>query len=259
MKLTQKTYHTLLNTNLTGSKIKDFLKCKQYFAQLHIMHTIEKPHKDVWDLGSAVDAWLTRGKKAFLSEYIAVARRSKEKTPGITELTMKMYNDAVDMCETMEDQPAYKALASHDAQVIIQTDMEIGKHFTGLSFMLDWLKIEGDTAIITDLKTSAETDARRWSYKCEDFGYYMQFAVATVIIRKNNPEVKKFVYRHLVIDKTEDVKTPYTFIIDNERVEMAVKYLLDTVIPAISNETEFSPKMVTWEEAEVVGEINQDY
>lgn len=261
MRLTYKNYHTKENKYLTGSKIKDFQKCKNYFYHLHISNDRIKKEKDAWNIGKAVDTWLTRGKNKFLKEYVAVSRRSLKNLPkGIIELTMSQYEDVVRMCETLENQPAYLELKDHEAQKIITLDMPIGEHFIGLAFMMDWFKItENGTAIITDLKTSVSTDELRWHYKCKDFGYYMQFAVATVIIRKTMPEVKRFEYRHLVIEKGEEINIPHTFEISNETVELYVDLLLEHIIPAISKEKEYKQKIVTWESCPVIGEINQDY
>lgn len=254
-------YHTLDNRYLTGTRIKDFLKCKRYFYELHVAGTRQRADKEAFKVGSAVDAWLTRGYEAFKCEFVAVSRRSLKNPPtDYTELTMSQYDEVVKMCEVVERQPAYQELKDHKAQEIICWDKEIGEYFCGLSFICDWLKIDGDTAIITDLKTSNDTDERKYHYKCMDYGYYLQFAVATVILRNTVPGLKKFIYRHLVIDKDPDgVNTPYTFYLDNERVEIYINILMNDIIPAVAAEKEFKPKEVKWENAVTIGSLDNEF
>lgn len=273
IKLDHVIYHSLKNRYLTNSRIKDFLKCKKYFYELHISGTRKKKQSDVMKIGSAVDAWLTRGKDEFLRNFIGVTRRNVKNPPaGITELTMSQYDQVVGMCEVLENQPAYLELSDHNAQQIISVDMPIGEHFCGLSGIPDWYKIEGEKCIITDLKTSNNTNEKKHHYKCMDMGYYMQFAVMTVILRKTHPEIKEFEYRHLVIDKgtdksegdteedsTSTLNIPYVFKLDNERVEIYINILLNEIIPMIAAEKEFLPKRIEWKNAVTVGSLDADF
>jgi len=261
MILTHENYHTLDNRYLTKSRIKDFLRCKRYFYELHISGEKQKKDKDVFRVGQATDTWLTKSKDEFMRKFICVSRRSLKNPPtNYTELTQTQYDEIVNMCEVVERQPAYQELCDHTAQEIISVDMPMGEHFVGLAGIPDWYKIEGDTCIITDLKTSNDTNERKHHYKCMDFGYYMQFAVMTIIFRSTRPEMRKFVYRHLVIDKDPDgVNTPYTFLLDNERVEVYINILQNEIIPMIASEKEFSPKKVTWESAVRIGSLDEGF
>lgn len=259
MELTHQNYHSLENRNLTNSRIGDFLRCKKYFYDRHISGEIQQKDKDCFKVGQGVDVWLTNGKEQFMKKFVAVTRRNLKNPPtNYTELTQLQYDEIVNMCEVLEVQPAYKELNDHDKQVIIQYDIPIGEHFSGLSFICDWLKIEGDTTIITDLKTANDTNEFKHHRKCEEYGYYRQFALATDIIQHNNPEVKNFIYRHLVIDKSPDgINIPYAFQIDNERVELVHEHLFREIIPMIANEKEFKAKQVTWENAPIIGRVEE--
>jgi len=261
MNITHKTYHTLENRYLTGSRMKDFLKCKRYFYELHISGERIKKGKEAFVIGSAVDTWLTRGKDAFKSEYLAVSRRNIKNPPtDYTELTMAQYDDISVMCKVVEKQPAYLELKDHTAQEIIKCDMPIGDHFCGLSFIPDWYKIDGDTCIITDLKTAQDASEMKYHWHCVSYGYYEQMAVATLIFREINKDIKNFVYRHLIIEKDPDgVPVPYTYFLDNERVEIAEKIITGEVMLAIAIEKDFKPKSVEWKGSPTIGKVDNDW
>lgn len=261
-------YHSIFNRYITKSRIKDFQKCKKFFYERHIAGTKKQADKDCFKVGSAVDAWLTRGKDAFMAEFVAVARRNVKNPPvGYTELTQAQFDEVVSICEVAEQQPAYKELATHKSQQIIYCDMPLGEHFVGLAGIPDWISINGDTCTITDLKTTdkrsveerdGDEGEHKYHYKCVGFGYYMQFAVMWEIISRTMPEIKNFVFRHLVIDKDPDVNTPYVFYLDTDRVKMFKRELTGLILPAIAAERDFAPKTVSWEDAPVVGAIGED-
>jgi hypothetical protein len=268
MVLNHDNYHSLENRYLTNSRIGDFLKCKRFFYDRHIAGTKEQKDKDCFKVGAAVDAWLTRGKEAFMSEFVAVARRNVKNPPeGYTELTQAQFDEVVSICEVAERQPAYQDLASHKAQEIIHCDLPIGYHFIGLAAIPDWICFDDETVIITDLKTTDKRSVEerdgdegqfKYHYKCVALGYYMQFAVMWAILERTRPEIKNFVFRHLVIDKDPDVNTPYVFYLDTERVELFKRALLSRIILEIAAEKDFAPKIVTWQDAPLVGSIDRD-
>jgi len=261
MNITEKNYHTLENRYLTGSRMKDFLKCRRYFYELHISGERIRKGKEAFVIGSAVDTWLTRGEDAFKREYLAVSRRNIKNPPtDYTELTMAQYDEIVALCKVAERQPAYKELSEHNAQEIIKTDMPVGEHFCGLSFIPDWYKIEGDTCIITDLKTSQDGSKNKYHWHAVSYGYYEQMAVATIIFKKINKDIKNFVYRHLVIEKNADgLPIPYTYFLDNERIELIITNTEKQIIPDIAREKEFKPKEVNWKGSETIGGVDNDW
>jgi len=261
MNLTHENYHTLESRYLTGSRIKDFLKCKQYFYQLHISGERKSKKTEALIIGSAVDVWLTRGENAFKREYLSVARRNVKNPPvGYTELTNSQFDEVVSLCTVLERQPAFEELKNHIAQAIIKYDESMGEHFCGLSFMPDWYKIEGDVCIITDLKTTANGSEKKYFWHCVDYKYFEQMAVATLIFRKTNPEIKEFVYRHLVVEKdVGGVPMPYTYFLDNNRVEVCANIIKNEVIPMIASEKEFMPKEVSWSGSPTIGSLDNEW
>jgi hypothetical protein len=257
MQLTHELYHTIKNRYLTRSRIGDYNKCPRYFYDRHVTGEKEQKDKDCFKIGSAVDAWLTRGKEAFMREFVAVERRNLKNPPkDYTELTPAQFEEIVSMCEVIERQPAFHDLSDHKAQQIITWDTPVGEHFIGLAAMPDWIIFDDDTCIITDLKTSTNTSKEKYHYKCEDFGYYNQFALMQLIIEKTRPEIKDFTFRHLIIDKDPDVNTPHAFYLDNERINHAKRELTGLTLPRIAKDTEFLPKLVSWDDAETVGAFN---
>jgi hypothetical protein len=256
MQLNHDNYHSLENRYLTRSRVMDYLKCPRFFYQLHIEGSKKRKEKDVWNIGSAVDAWVTKSKAEFMSKFVLVARRNRKNPPkDYTELTQAQWDTAVEICEVLQDQPAIKDLASHNSQDIIHIDMPIGEHFVGLSAIPDWYIIDDTTCIITDLKTANKPhDKRSYHYTCMDLGYYKQFAIETIIFKKLYPHLTDFVYRHVGCDKDDDVKRPFIYYVNNECVEIEERKLIREIIPMIAAETAFLPKMITWDTAETVGD-----
>jgi len=258
--LTHNNYHTLENRFLTNSRIGDWLKCKRFFYERHI--TGQRPGiviTDALKVGKAVDTFLFEGESEFRKKFIAVSRRSIKNPPiNVIELTEKQYEDILGMAEVLLRQPVVKDLADFETQKIISIPMQIGDHFTGLAGIPDWIKINGDKCIIVDLKTAFDADDRKYHYKCLDFGYYRQFAVMTIIIRKLYPDVKYFTYRHIVVEKDKDsIFNPFAFNIANERVEEMEKLIINNIIPSIAAEKNFLPKEVLWENALTVGAMDE--
>jgi hypothetical protein len=256
----EKIYHSLDNRYLTNSRIGDLLKDKQFFKERHI--TGERPgivETDALKVGKAVDTYIFDGEKAFREKFIAVTRRNHKNPPtSVTELTEKQYNDIDAMANVLLAQPAIKELENHRKQEIITMDMDLGDHFCGLAAIPDWWTIEGDTAIITDLKTSYETDENKYHWKCISYGYYRQMAVMAIIIKNNHPEVKNFVYRHITIEKDKDsIFTPFAFVLANEQIEAQEQYILNDILPTIKQEKDFLPHIAEWKTASVIGAIEE--
>jgi len=264
MKLTHDNYHTLENRNLTNSRIGDWLKDPLFFYEKHVTGQRINKSTDAMKIGSAVDTFIFEGEEVFRSKFVAVARRSIKNPPiNVTELTESQYEDCVTMAKILIEQPAFKDLADHKTQQILslKTDIPIGEHFVGLAGIPDWVKFDGDTCYLTDLKTAVDATEGKYYWKCVGFGYFRQFAVQTIIIRKTHPEIKNFVYRHLVIEKDQNnsIFLPYTFYLANEKVEEQVDLLIDSIIPAIASEKEFKSKQATWKDAPTIGVVNEDF
>lgn len=253
-------YHSLANRYLTNSRIGDYLKDPRFFYELHISGELTRKEKDAWNIGKAVDAWLTRGEAAYRTEFICgTVAQCKGAPAAVTRLTPAQGELVEAICPMLESQPAFSDLKNHKAQQIITLDMPIGEHFVGLSAIPDWYAIDGDRCVVTDLKTTVNGEEVKYHYSCLDYGYYRQMAVITIILAARHPEIKKFVYRHIVSNKDAEWPEPFVYILANSRVEQQMEWLVQSLIPRISEDKEFRRKTVSWEQAEVIGEIDEDF
>lgn len=261
--LTADNYHSLDNRYLTNSRIGDFLKCHRFFYERHISGSRPNiANTDALKVGKAVDTLIFDGEGVFRKNFIAVTRRSIKNPPtSVTELTEKQFEDVLAMGEVLKRQPAIIDLKNHTKQDIITMDMDLGEHFCGLAAMPDWWIINDNAVVITDLKTSYETNENKYHYKCRDFGYYRQLAVMKIIIKHNNPGVTEFfTYRHVGIEKDKDgIFNPFAFYLANEQIDACEEDIMNNILPAIKAEKEFLPKSVEWKDAPTVGSINEEF
>jgi hypothetical protein len=260
MTLTKDNYFSIENKFISNSRIGDFLKDKHYFYQKHITGEIENKKTTPMLIGSACDRWLTAGKDTFLKEYIAVSRRNLKSPPvGIIELTPAQYEEVIAICESVERQDAFKELADHKKQQILTMPMELGL-FEGIAGIPDWFKIDGKTAVITDLKTAERVDSPiKYYYHCLDYFYFRQAAFYKILLRYTFKEVEKITFRHLTVQKDVDqIHKVYTFILDDERISMEEENLMSNLLPMIAKEKDFLPSNVGWSEAIVIGALNND-
>ena len=258
MTLTHNNYFTKDNKYLSNSKINDWNICKNYFYRKHITGELVEEKTDAMLVGSAVDNILTdlnnfqNGKYA-VRQFNGTTKEGKAETlelkeQGLTILTQAKYDDIMGMAVAVSETTAYKELKDHTAQEILQVDMLIGDHFLGLCGVPDWFKIDGDTCIITDLKTAKTVDDKRYYYHAREYGYMRQMAFYSLMLATLYPDIKSFVYRHIVVNKHRNVWLVKSFDfepreIDNERLKL-IKAIDD-----ISNEKEFKKQDATWENA----------
>jgi len=254
MKLTNNNYFKSDNNYLSNSKVSDWLKCKNYFKSKHIDHTITQPVTDPMIIGSAVDTWLTESEEKFNEQYIVMSRRNrKADTPWRYQLTPSMYNQVESMCKNAEQSPVIKQFRKEKyiAQEIVQVDLELN-HFKGLCGIPDWYKIEGDTIIIPDLKTTQTIEPVKYHYKCMSLGYYRQQAFYQILLG-NKYDKHKFVSYHVAIEKdTEGIYKVVTFLLNQERIEDE-KENLYKIFKDIKNEKKFSKHQATLENAFEIG------
>jgi hypothetical protein len=264
MNLTKQNYFTTENKFISNSRIGDFLKDKHYFYQKHITGEIENKKTIPMLVGGAVDTWLTRGKDAFLKEYNILPPKTKRnlKNPpiGIIELTQAQGEEIISICKSVESQDAFKELADHEKQRILTMDMDLGL-FKGICGVPDFFKIDGKTAILTDLKTAERADSPiKYYYHCLDYSYFRQAAFYKILLRYNFKEVEKITFRHLTVQKDVDqIHKVYTFILDDERISMEEENILTNILPEIAKEKDFLPNNVKWSDARTIGSINEDF
>jgi len=260
MKLTTENYFTPENKYLSNSKISAFIKDKYYFKQLHIDHKIEFKQTPSIKLGKMIDVALTEGITPF--NIIYQVKVLKKDDPGLYEyqkthaeeldfITPAEMDKVLAIVNSVARQDAYKELKDYEKQVILQTEKKMGI-WEGYAGVLDFLLIDGTTAIIVDLKTTQSIDERKYSYSCEDYGYFRQMAMYSMLVYDNYPDVKEVKCRHLAVENN-DLHKVALFKFDQLRIrrEMAK---IGMVMKNIAEETLFAPQNLSWEDANVLGE-----
>jgi len=251
IKLTPENYFSKENPYLSNSKCNNWLRDKEYFHEKHILHSVPNVVTDALVFGSAVDTWLTEGEEAFRKEFIAVDRRSrKSEIPWSKQLSRSVWDEIEAVCRAVEATDAYQALEGHKKQVILSHDMDL-THFKGIAGVLDFLLVDGDSAVITDLKTTKNVDTNKYHWSCVDYGYYRQLAMYDMLVRKNYPEVKHITHRHIAVEKkTNKVRT---FSVAPQRIALEKEVLVD-IFADIKQEVDFKNPPVTWEDTVTIGE-----
>lgn len=247
------------NRYLSNSKLGDYLKCPNYFYRKHMLFTVPDKRTDPMLVGSAVDTWLTDGKEAFERKFICVSRRNlKNPSPDVCELNMSQYNQVVALCRAVEATSAYQEVKHHTAQQILFEELPIGQHFKGLCGIPDWFTIIGDLCVITDLKTTLNADHKKYFYAAMEYGYFRQQAMYQRLIKANNPGVKKFISRHLVVEKDEEnINRVRAFVLDQELIDIE-KEIIDITIERISRDLTFNKLDADWKTSITIGFKNED-
>lgn len=257
MQLTNEQYFTPENNYLSNSKISDYLKSPEYFYKRHITKELGRKESDAFLIGKACDIWLTEGKEKFLSKYVCVDRRNLKNPPTvIVELNNSQYNLIIGMCESVEKTPAYQEVKNHKSQQIFFEDFKIGEYFSGLCGIPDWYDIQGDICYITDLKTTMSVDEKKYHWSCLEHGYYRQQAMYQRLIKHKHPEIKKFVSRHLSVEKSYDEYYDgyrvMTFELSQDSINLETE-VIDTLIEEIANRKDFINKPICFSNAKEIG------
>lgn len=256
--LKQEDYFKLNNGYLSRSKIQDFRLSPEYFHRKHILGTIKGEDKDCFRIGSATDDLLAQIDNK--NNYVVTDRefrtnvdkawKADQIAQGKIVVKQAEYDKILALAIAVEQTDAYQHLNTYPRQVLLQCEYAFeNKLFHGLAALPDFAKITTDSADIVDLKTTTGFpvwNTKKWIYKCQDLGYFLQFALQTVILSKQG--IKNFTYRHLVVDKTENINNVYAVMIDPELVEAIIPELLDT-IDQISNTKIFTKANPSWAHA----------
>lgn len=252
MKLTLKTYYTQKNNYLTSSKIKDYLKDPYYFYQKHITHeiveTLDTPSVRI---GSAADCYLTRGASVFNKSFEQKVLKKdnpdlfeNQKFSNKTLLTSDEWERTLAIIDKVKNISLYKDIKKNfKSQVILQHDMPIGP-LGGLAGMLDYLRIDGDKAIIIDLKTTSDASEGKFRWQATDLKYWLQQAVYQMLVHLNYPQVKEIKSYILAVENNGPVYDINIFELDQEMINLE-KSFVSTVIQKITLD-KFKPKDLNW-------------
>jgi len=258
-KLTQKNYFTAENTNLTASKIKDYLLDPYYYHQKHVLRTIEEEPSDAMIIGKGLDTLIMYGKKKFNRLYKPVARRGKADGLKYTELTPLQYQKITEMANRIMSTTAYKELETFERQVILSMPEVAGGGTKGLAGMLDFLKVDKEKglATIVDLKTTRSVDSRSYHFACLELGYWVQCCAYVKLVR-HNFGIEKVSFFHLAIEKDDKGIYPVKVFQFNEKAINKNIIYLDETIKEISSRTSWNQEDVKFSDAEMLGEIEEN-
>jgi len=250
-------YFSIDNKHISNSKISDWLKDKNFFQRKHILGEIKQVETQPLRIGKAVDCWLTSGKNVFDKNYIAVSRRNLKNPPeDYIELPMKEYEAIQNMCEIVEKQQAFQDLKDYRRQIILKKNIDGLGIWKGICGIPDFLKIDGDNAIIVDLKTSTTIEPVAYHYHCLKYGYYRQLAMYSLLVEYCY-EITNIECKHFVVEKdTDGIFNCQTFTLDAERIENEKETILNA-IQEIGDEKDFNIKNVGWNDSIPIGEIEE--
>lgn len=255
-----KDYFKLNNGYLTRTKLQDFRLSPDYCYRKHIEGSIKGKAKDCFNIGSATDLMLAQienKQKFHVFEGNLRTKAGREEKQALLDsgkivLKQSDYELIMSLVIAVESTEAYQHLNTYPRQVLLQCEHPFANNsFHGLAALPDFAKITTDSADICDLKTTtgfATWNDRKWRYKCQDLGYFLQFALQTIILQKRG--IKNFTYKHLVVDKTENINNVYAILIDPQFIEDEIPYLLET-IEEIGQST-FKKPIVSWAHAHYI-------
>lgn len=250
--LKQEDYFALNNGYLTRSKISDYRKCPNYFKRKHLDGAIKDKSKKHFLYGSLVDELICQIDNK--SNYVVTdkkfnsnankAWKLEQEALGKIVVRQEEYENIFGAAIAVEETEAYQFLNSYPRQVLLQCEYPFKNGlFKGLAALPDFAKITPTSADLCDLKTANNFRLDKWRYVARDHGYFLQFALQTLILRTQG--ITEFTYRHLVVSKEENINNVYAILIDPQFVEDEMEYLQET-IEAISNDKHFRKRPVNW-------------
>ena len=242
MKLNHKNYYSKKNNYISCSKLKVFIKDKAYYKRKYIDYSIEQEMTDALIIGSAVDCLLTKGDKQFQKDFTVVARRSSNSEDTRIQINDTMLEKITGIVASVKRQGIWNDLKSKQwKKQTILTDDKLG-----ICGMLDFLLVDGDHAIIVDLKTSNTIDPKKYYFLCWDYNYYLQAAFYTTLVKANYPDVKQVDFYHLAVEKDPDgIYNCALFLFMPQMIENETAFMLNK-LAELRKETKFAPKSVGW-------------
>lgn len=228
--------------HISRSMLVDYLKSPAYYKEKHVLGSIEHKTSPAMILGSAVDCYLTEGKKTFFSRY------SQKQEEGKTRLTPAVYKQALSLSEAVLKTSAYKWIKKN---AYLSQPILVGQcNGVWIKGKLDWLTLKGDTAYVDDLKTSKTIEPNKYYWHAKTYGYFLQAAFYRMLVLQNYQHISKVVVRHLVVSK-EDWPIVKTFEISPAEMD-AADILISETLMSIKAEV-FKDPVVKWKGAEVIG------
>jgi hypothetical protein len=174
--------------------------------------------------------------------------KADAESQGFTILKQAEYENIMALAISVEQTDAYRELKDYERQKLLQMPWPMKNGlFDGIAALPDFIKITGTHVDIADLKTANNFKLDHWFYHCKDYGYLDQFALQTIILQSQG--MKTFTYKHLVVNKLENINDVHAVVIPNELV--STDELMNKIV-VIANTTNFDKKNPSWEHAEVL-------
>jgi len=242
-------------THISNSMISAYLKSPAYFESLYITKTIDRPVTPALEFGSAVDCLLTESLDTFNKRFsVKVLKRDnptlfeENKTSGKTILSPPAWDKVHQVCRLVGETEAYQELMADNTTTQVTLTGAIGDIL--IKGKLDFLTINGDKAIITDLKTTKNVLPMKFHFHALDYGYYRQMAFYSELVKQTYPEVKDVTCRILAVSK-EDWPQIAAFHISQDRVENQYPHIYETLY--LINDGVFEERPVSWEVGHEIG------
>jgi len=253
MKLNKANYFTKANTYVSSSKLSCFLRDKNLYKRKYIDWSVAQEKTDALIIGSAVDCLLTGTKAKFNKEFVIVDRRSSKSEDTRMQVNPTMLDKINGIVASVKRQDIWKSLKTKDfKKQVILTDDDLG-----ICGMLDLLSVNGDHAIIVDLKTANTIDPRKYYWHAFEYGYYRQFGFYKTLVLKNYPEVKRVDCYHLAVEKDPDeLYDCAVFQFDSGMIDNAIEVMKGD-LQELRRETVFAPKSVGWKDKILISPIQQ--
>lgn len=262
MKLTAKNYHQANGDYLTSSKINAYITDPYYYYQKFVIKTLDDEKTDALILGSSVDTYVTKGKRAFNKLFKPVSRRTNAEGLKYTEMTTAAFQEAVAISERVMSTTAFKELIAFDRQVVLTDEIPLPLGFKSkpLAGMLDFLAIDlvNFKAIIVDLKTARTIDEKKYFYHAMEYGYFIQAAVYVKLVKANFPAVKTIDFYHLVVSKeNKNCYQVKVFRFDPCLIDHYI-HQVNSLIFEISKKTDWAPKDATFADCFLLGGLKAE-
>jgi len=254
MNLTYATYHTPENTAITNSKVRDFLRSKEFYKAKHIDRTVPDSMTPSMMLGSVVDCVFNGF--ALGDEFT----REKGDGSGKPYVQPAVWSKGIEIGEFLTRQGFFRWYDGKrcDVQVPLWTDVtQNGQSFT-IASLPDRLTYHKGTVYVDDLKTTRNSDIEtpeRWYWKCVRSGYFRQFGAMAECVAQKFPEATGAVFRHIAVGTTKEGTWPVKlYTVPLPLVAVGASEFMDAAA-LITAEREWNDPPIVWESAVDLGTV----
>lgn len=250
--------------HVSNSMIGDYLKDPFFYHCKHIEGSIcQKAPSPAMKVGSAVDMWITEGKshfdtyiikkKKYLKKEEKEAIKVLEADDDFIVLTEGEYSQAVLLATRLLQQSLLQTLLK-DKNTLRQPILTGKINKVKVKGKFDLLTVDGDTVIITDIKTAQTIKPAKYFFHCHNYGYYRQMAMYRELAEQNYPD-KKIECYHLTVEKDSDgIHNCAVFGFTDHMLENGLLEINET-LKKIATQDEWRPQEVILGDVIVLGDV----